>query len=197
MCAFRHSACCRALNDSICALSIGFPVGRCTTSCDTHLGDVRIMPTTTKKHPIRLIDPQGGRSATAGSASRQDRGRGSDRGALNRSTSYERLSRPKWPREVSDEAFEQEAAPSRGGGRAKLRQADEALAKGMPIAEVARSLGVSEVALRRWRTEYGAVDRDAVRRMKELEKENARLERLEAERELDILILNEVAKGEF
>jgi putative transposase len=80
---------------------------------------------------------------------------------------------------------------------AKLRQADEALAKGTPIAEVARSLGVSEVTLHRWRVEYGAMDRDAVRRMKELEKENARLKRLVAEKELDILILKEVAKGEF
>ena len=80
---------------------------------------------------------------------------------------------------------------------AKLRPADEALAKGTPIAEVARSLGVSEVTLHRWRAEYGAVDRDAVRRMKELEKENARLKRLVAEKELDILILKEVAKGEF
>jgi putative transposase len=80
---------------------------------------------------------------------------------------------------------------------AKLRQADEDLAKGAPIAEVARSLGVSEVTLHRWRAEYGAVDRDAVRRMKELETENARLKRLVAEKELDILILNEVAKGEF
>ena len=80
---------------------------------------------------------------------------------------------------------------------AKLRQSDEALAKGSPIAEAARSLGVSEVTLHRWRAEYGAVDRDAVRRMKELEKENARLKRLVAEKELDILILKEVAKGEF
>jgi transposase-like protein len=80
---------------------------------------------------------------------------------------------------------------------AKLRQADEALAKGTPIAEVARSLGVSEVTLNRWRAEYGVVDRDAVRRMKELEKENARLKRLVAEKELDILILKEVAKVEF
>ena len=62
----------------------------------------------------------------------------------------------------------------------------------MPIAEVARSLGVSEVTLHRWRAEYGAVDRDAVRRMKELEKENARLKRLVAEKELDILILTSI-----
>jgi DNA-binding transcriptional MerR regulator len=77
----------------------------------------------------------------------------------------------------------------------KLGQADEALAKGTPIGEVARSLWVSEVTLHRWRAEYGAVDRDVVRRMKELEKENARLKRLVAEKELDILILREVAKG--
>jgi putative transposase len=47
----------------------------------------------------------------------------------------------------------------------KLRQADEALATGTPIAEVARSLGVSEVTLHRWQAEHGAMDRDAVRRM--------------------------------
>ena len=40
---------------------------------------------------------------------------------------------------------------------ARLRQADEALAKGVAIAEVARSLGVSEVTLHRWRAEYGAL----------------------------------------
>jgi putative transposase len=38
---------------------------------------------------------------------------------------------------------------------AKLRQADEALAKGVPIAEVALSPGVSAVTLHRWRAEYG------------------------------------------
>ena len=79
---------------------------------------------------------------------------------------------------------------------AKLRQADESLAKGMLIAEVARSLEISEVTLHRWRAEYGAVDRDAIRRLKDLEKENARLKRLVADQQLDIQILKEVAKGE-
>jgi transposase-like protein len=64
---------------------------------------------------------------------------------------------------------------------AKLRQADEALAKGVAIAEVVRSLGVSAVTLHRWRTECGAADRDPVRRLKEL----------------DIQILKEVAKWEL
>ena len=80
---------------------------------------------------------------------------------------------------------------------AKLRQADEALAKGTPIADVARSLGVSEVTLHRWRAEYGAVDRDAVKRLKDLEKANARLKRLVADQKLDTQSLKEIAKGEF
>jgi transposase-like protein len=80
---------------------------------------------------------------------------------------------------------------------AKLRQADEALTKGTPIAEVARSLGVSEVTLHRRRAEYGAVDRDAVKRLKDREKENARLKRLVADQQLHTQILKEIAKGEF
>ena len=79
---------------------------------------------------------------------------------------------------------------------AKLRQADEVLDKGTPLTEVARSLGVSEVTLHRWRAEYGAVDRDAVKRLKDLEKENARLKRLVADQQLDIQILKEIAKRE-
>jgi putative transposase len=80
---------------------------------------------------------------------------------------------------------------------AKLRQADEVLTKGVAIAEVTRSLGVREVTLHRWRAEYGAADRDAVRRLTELEKENARLKRFVAEKELDIQLLKEVSKGSF
>ena len=49
------------------------------------------------------------------------------------------------------------------------------------------------MTLHRWRAGYGAMDRDAVRRMKELEKENARLKRLVADQQLDIVILKEVA----
>ena len=79
---------------------------------------------------------------------------------------------------------------------AKFRQADEALAKGTPLAEVARSLGVFEVTLHWWRAEYGAVDPDAVKRLKDLEKKNARLKRLVADQQLDIQILKYIAKGE-
>ena len=80
---------------------------------------------------------------------------------------------------------------------AKLREADEALSQGKSLEDIAKSLGVSLMTLHRWRTEYGSTDRDAVKRLKELERENGRLKRLVADQALDIQILKEVAKGEF
>ena len=53
------------------------------------------------------------------------------------------------------------------------------------------------MTLHRWRTEYGSTACDAVKRLKELERENGRLKRLVAVQALDIQILKEVAKGEF
>ena len=80
---------------------------------------------------------------------------------------------------------------------AKLRETDEALLQGKSLEDVAKSLGVSLMTLHRWGTEYGSTDRDAVKRLKELERENGRLKRLVADQALDIQILKEVAKGEF
>ena len=80
---------------------------------------------------------------------------------------------------------------------AKLREVDEALSQGKTLEDVAKSLSVSLMTLHRWRTEYGSTDRDAVKRLKELERENGRLKRLVADQALDIQILKEVAKGEF
>ena len=80
---------------------------------------------------------------------------------------------------------------------AKLREVDEALSQGKTLEDVAKSLGVSLMTLHRWRTEYGSTDRDAVKRLKELERENGRLKRLVADQALDIQILKEVVKGEF
>ena len=80
---------------------------------------------------------------------------------------------------------------------AKLREVDEALSQGKTLEDVAKSLGVSLMTLHRWRTEYGSTDRDAVKRLKELERENGRLKRLVADQALDIQILKGVAKGEF
>ena len=67
----------------------------------------------------------------------------------------------------------------------KLREADRLLAENTPLAEVMRSLGVSHQTYQRWRSQYGAMRPDDVARLKTLEKENARLKRLLAEKELD------------
>jgi transposase-like protein len=79
----------------------------------------------------------------------------------------------------------------------KLREAEALLSSGRTVPEVARELGVSETTFHRWRNQYGGMKAEEARRLKELEKENARLKRIVAEQVLDISILKEVAKGNF
>src|SRR5678816_1659883 len=75
----------------------------------------------------------------------------------------------------------------------KLRQSEVLLAQGQTVAQVSKSLGVTEQTYYRWRKEYGGVKTDQARRLKDLERENARLKRLLAEAELDKAILREAA----
>jgi putative transposase len=77
----------------------------------------------------------------------------------------------------------------------KLRQAEVALAEGKNTAEVCRALGVAEQTYYRWRKEYGGMRVDQLKRLKELEKENARLKKLVADQALDNAILREAASG--
>jgi putative transposase len=79
----------------------------------------------------------------------------------------------------------------------KLRQADEKLATGASVPQVARELGVSEATYHRWKNRYGGMDPSETRRLRELEKENARLKKIVAEQALDISILKAVSKGNF
>lgn len=79
----------------------------------------------------------------------------------------------------------------------KLREADRLLAEGKDVAEVARHLEVSEPTYHRWRNQFGGMKADDVRRLKELEVENARLKRIVADKELENLALREVAKGNW
>ena len=79
----------------------------------------------------------------------------------------------------------------------KLRQADEKLASGASVPEVARELGISEATFHRWRNQYGGMKADGAKRLKELEAENARLKKIVAEQAVDISILKEVSKGNF
>jgi transposase-like protein len=80
----------------------------------------------------------------------------------------------------------------------KLREAEGKLASGSTVAEVARELGISETTFHRWRKRYGGMSPEEAKRLKELEKENARLKKLVADQALDdIEMLKEVNRGNF
>jgi putative transposase len=79
----------------------------------------------------------------------------------------------------------------------KLRQAEVLLAQGQTVAQVSKALGITEQTYYRWRKEYGGIKADQARRLKDLERENARLKRLLAEAELDKAILREAAGPNF
>jgi len=79
----------------------------------------------------------------------------------------------------------------------KLRQADVLIAQGTKIADVMRTLGVTQVTYYRWRREFGGLQTDQVKRMKDLELENQRLRKAVSDLTLDKLILAEGAKGNF
>lgn len=80
---------------------------------------------------------------------------------------------------------------------AKLRQVDVLTAQGRPVAEAIRSIGVTEVTYYRWRNEYGGLKGDQVKRLKELEAENARLRRAVSDLTLEKPILKEAASGNW
>ena len=77
----------------------------------------------------------------------------------------------------------------------KLREADRLLASGMSVAEAVKQLEVSEWTYCRWRKRFVGMDKSGARSLKELEKENARLKRLLAEKDLDNSILKEALEG--
>ena len=80
---------------------------------------------------------------------------------------------------------------------AKLRDADVMQAEGLTIAEIAKRLEVSEQTYHRWRNTYGGMKGPEMKRLKELEKENAQLKRLVAEQALEVRVLKDIAEGNF
>jgi transposase-like protein len=80
---------------------------------------------------------------------------------------------------------------------AKLRQVDVLASQGQSIADAVRAIGVTEVTYYRWRQEYGGLKSDQVRKLKDLEAENARLRRAVSDLTLDKMILKEAARGNF
>ena len=77
----------------------------------------------------------------------------------------------------------------------KLREADAELAKGAAIPEVCKALGVAENTYYRWRNQFGGIKADEMKRLRALEKENARLKALVADLNLDKVVLQEALRG--
>ena len=79
----------------------------------------------------------------------------------------------------------------------KLREAEVMHSHGATVGEASRKLGVIEQTYYRWRKEYGGMRVEQAKRLKELEKENARLKKLVGDISLDNAILKEAARGNF
>ena len=79
----------------------------------------------------------------------------------------------------------------------KLREAEIHIDQSIPISEASRKIGVTEQTYYRWRKEYGGLRIEQAKRLKNLEKENARLKKLVADLSLDNAILKEAAEGNF
>ena len=78
-----------------------------------------------------------------------------------------------------------------------LRQVERETNQGKTIAEVCRTLSISEWSFYRWRQKYGGMEKSDAKQLRELEKENARLKKLLAEKDLDNDILKEALKTKF
>jgi len=79
----------------------------------------------------------------------------------------------------------------------KLRQIEVLISQGKPAALACKEAGISEQSYYRWRKEYGGLEIDQAKRMKELERENARLKRLVADLSLEKQVLKDIASGNF
>jgi putative transposase len=80
---------------------------------------------------------------------------------------------------------------------AKLRQAEVLIGQGKTVADTVRAIGVTEPTYYRWRTEFGGLKLDQVKRLKELERENARLRKAVSDLTLEKVILKEAASGKW
>ncbi len=79
----------------------------------------------------------------------------------------------------------------------ELREAEIHINQGIPISEASRKIGVTDQTYYRWRKEYGGLRIEQAKKLKSLEKENARLKKLVADLSLDNTILKEAAEGNF
>ncbi len=79
----------------------------------------------------------------------------------------------------------------------KLREVERLLGEGQTIAEAAKPVEISEQTYHRWRNQNGGMKADDAKRLREPERENARLKRIVADKELEIDALKEIARGNW
>ena len=79
----------------------------------------------------------------------------------------------------------------------KLRQAEVLLSQGQSVAQACKAIGITKQTYYHWRKKYGGLKTDQAKRLRELDRENARLKRLLADAELDKAILREAANPNF
>jgi transposase-like protein len=79
----------------------------------------------------------------------------------------------------------------------KLRQAGVLVGQGKTVADAVRAIGVTEPSYYRWRTEFGGLKLDQVKRLKESERENARLRKAVSDLTLEKVVLKEAASGKW
>ena len=97
-----------------------------------------------------------------------------------------------------DGGLENVAEETQGGGdRREATAGDVLMAQGRAVAEAVRTIGVTEVTYYRWRSEYGGLKGDQVKRLKELEAENKQLRRAVSDLTIEKLILKEAASGNW
>ena len=78
-----------------------------------------------------------------------------------------------------------------------LREAEVALAQGMTVGQICRRQSISEQSYYRWRKQYGGMKISQAKRMKDIERENARLKKAVADLTLDKVILKEALEGNY
>jgi transposase-like protein len=79
----------------------------------------------------------------------------------------------------------------------KLAEGDRMLNEGSSVEEVARHLEITTSTWHRWKNQYGGMKANDAKKLKELERENARLKKIVADQGLDIDMLKELAEGNF
>ena len=97
----------------------------------------------------------------------------------------------KWPHGVVD----RRKHPNATGFVVLLRQIEVLMSQGKAAPVACREAGISQQSYYRWRKEYGGLELDQAKRMKNLERENVRLKRLVADLSLEKQVLKDVAAG--